>query len=137
MNCSVAVPALVSCALPRRWTASHKVVVEVQKFTCPAVTEFDPAVTVAVAVTIVPAGADDTGLPPAVRDKAVTVGDCPDLTVSGSDVVAVCRPEVPVIVSVLVDGGAEGAAVRVSVLVVADGFGEKEAVTPVGNPLTT
>ena len=49
-------------------------------------------------------------------------------------VVAFWLPEIPVIVSVAVPGTAELLAVRVSVLLPVVGFGEKEAVTPLGRP---
>ena len=57
-------------------------------------------------------------------------------TPSEKVVVAVWEPEVPVTVIVWVPKGAEVLAVKVSVVPVVVGFGEKEAVTPVGNPET-
>ena len=54
--------------------------------------------------------------------------------VSPNVVVAVMLPDVPVMVSVLVLAVAEALAVRVSMLVPLVVAGEKEAVTPLGNP---
>lgn len=48
---------------------------------------------------------------------------------------AVTFPEVPVIVTVAIPGAAESATESVKVLPLVDGFGEKAAVTPVGNPV--
>ena len=53
-----------------------------------------------------------------------------------SVVVAVCVPEVPVIVSGYGPAATELDAVRVKVLLPVAGLGEKEAVTPVGRPET-
>ena len=57
-------------------------------------------------------------------------------TPSVIEVEAVRLPEVPVIVTVLVPMLAELAAVSVSVELPVAGFGENEAVTPVGKPVT-
>ena len=43
-------------------------------------------------------------------------------------------PEVPVMVTMLVPGAAVLLAVKVSVLLLVAGFGEKDAVTPLGSP---
>jgi len=51
-------------------------------------------------------------------------------------VVAVRLPDVPVMVTVVVPRLAELLAVTVSVLIPVAGFGEKDAVTPVGSPET-
>jgi len=48
--------------------------------------------------------------------------------------VAVSEPDVPVIVMVACPGIAVLLAVRVMMLVPVVGFGEKDAVTPLGNP---
>ena len=53
---------------------------------------------------------------------------------TGSAVVAVREPEVPVIVTVPLTGLAVGAAVSVKMLAPEEGFGENEAVTPLGKP---
>ncbi len=50
--------------------------------------------------------------------------------------VAVCVPDVPVIVSVYCPTAAELVAVSVMVLLLVVGFGEKDAVTPLGRPDT-
>ena len=97
----------------------------------------DPAVTAAVAVTSVPEATVDTEVPDEVRDKVVAVVFGADRTVTISVVVAVTEPEVPMIVTVPLTGAAVEAAVSVSVLVVDEGLGEKEAVTPLGRPLAT
>ena len=56
---------------------------------------------------------------------------------TGSDVVAEREPEVAVIVAVPLTGAAVAAAVSVKTLVAPEeGFGENEAVTPLGKPLT-
>ena len=52
-------------------------------------------------------------------------------------VVAVSAPEVPVTVIVLVPGVAVLFAVSVRVVISVVGFGENDAVTPVGRPETT
>lgn len=108
-----------------------------QKFTWLAVNGADPADTVAVAVTSVPDATVDTELPPAVSDRAVAEEVCVDRIVTASGAVAVREPEVPVIVAVVLAGAAPGDAVSVSVLLVDEGLGAKEAVTPLGRPLTT
>ena len=54
-----------------------------------------------------------------------------------SPAVAVREPEVPVMVAVPLIGVAVAAAVNVRMLVPEEGFGEKDAVTPLGRPLTT
>ena len=105
--------------------------------TWPVVNGADPADTVAVAVTRVPDATVDTELPPAVRDKVVDEEAWVDLTVTASGAVAVREPEVPVIVAVALTGAAPDEAVSVSVLLVDEGLGAKEAVTPLGRPLTT
>lgn len=135
MNCITAVPAWVSCAVPSRWAASQKVAVASQKFTWPVVRGFDPAVTVAVAVTSVPEATVVTGLLADVRDRLVVEAVCAALTFTGSATIAIREPEVPVIVTVPVTGVAVSAAVKVRVLAPEEGFGEKEAVTPLGRPL--
>ena len=99
----------------------------------------DPAVTTAVAVTSVPDATVDTGLPAAARVSAVAVV-APEAvlsTVTESVVDAVSEPEVPVMVTVPLTGAALGAAVNVMVLVVDEGLGEIEAVTPLGRPEAT
>lgn len=58
------------------------------------------------------------------------------LRLNGKVVVAVWEPEVPVIVTVLVPTGAEAPVLSVSVLKKVVGFGENEAVTPLGRPAT-
>lgn len=58
------------------------------------------------------------------------------LTLRARVVVAVTEPEVPVIVRVVGPTGAVPAAVSVSVLEPMVGFGEKDAVTPLGRPVT-
>ena len=50
--------------------------------------------------------------------------------------VAVCVPEVPVIVRVYCPTAAVLLAVNVNVLVPVVGFGENAAVTPLGSPVT-
>ena len=57
-------------------------------------------------------------------------------TPSVSVVVTVCEPDVPVTVSVDVPGVAELLAISVSTLIPVVGFGEKDAVTPLGRPVT-
>jgi hypothetical protein len=55
-------------------------------------------------------------------------------TLSCSGVVATVEPDVPVMVRPYTPTGAELPAVIVMVLDVVVGFGEKDAVTPAGNP---
>lgn len=67
---------------------------------------------------------------------------CPDKlrvgaeTVTDKGVVAVCDPHVPLIVAVALPAAAVLLAIRVSVLFPLVGFGENDAVTPAGKPLT-
>ncbi len=64
-------------------------------------------------------------------DDSVKVGVKID---SANVVAAVSLPEVPVIVTVLVPTATELAAVRVNIEYPVVGFGENDAVTPVGRP---
>src|SRR6185312_786167 len=57
-------------------------------------------------------------------------------TVSVVVAVTVCVPELPVIVTGYCPRGVEGPALTVSVLELVMGFGEKDPVTPLGNPET-
>ena len=70
---SVAVPAVVNCAMPRMWTSVQYFAVASQKSTWPVVRAVVPAFTVAVRVTMVPAAAEVTALPPAVTVSVVDV----------------------------------------------------------------
>ena len=115
--------------------ASQDVAVASQKFTWPVVNEADPAVTDAVAVTSVPEATVVTALLADVRDRFVAEAVWAALTLTGSATIDMREPEVPVIVTVPLTGVAVSAAVNVSVLAPEEGFGEKEAVTPLGRPL--
>ncbi len=68
--------------------------------------------------------------------EASPVVDEVQLIVRPAVVDAFCEPEAPVIVNVYVPAAGEVPAVRVNVLLVVPGFGENDAVTPVGNPET-
>ena len=74
MNRSVAVPAVVSCAVPKRCESSQCGVAASQKRTWPGLTGVVPAKTVAIKVTTAPAAADVTGVPAAVSASEVVVG---------------------------------------------------------------
>ena len=63
----------------------------------------------------------------------VNVGE---FTVSETVVEAVSVPEVPLMVTVFVPTATVLLAVKVSVLLLVAGFGEKVAVTPLGSPET-
>jgi hypothetical protein len=107
-----------------------------QRYTWPAVTGFAPALTSAVAVTIVPCATVETALPLAVMASVVEEATAPPLvTVNNSDVELVSDPEVPVIVTVLAPADAVLSAVSVNVLLVVPIASENVAVTPVGRPL--
>jgi hypothetical protein len=94
----------------------------------------DPAVTAAVSVTTVPVATDVTGAPAEVTARVVDVIAGAVLTVKATAVVAVRTPEVPVTVTVAMPGAAP-LAVKISRLEPVDvGFGEKDAVTPLGRP---
>ena len=53
---------------------------------------------------------------------------------TGTAIDAVCFPEVPVIVTLYPPSAAVLEAVSVRVLLLVEGLGEKEAVTPLGSP---
>jgi len=133
-NFSTAVPALVNCAVPRRWVSSQYAAVASQNFTCPVVTAVAPALTLAVKFTTVPDATELTGAPPEDAVSVVPVVAGADLTVAARVVVAVNPPEVPVMVAVEVPAVAELLAVSVSTLVPVVGFGANDAVTPPGSP---
>jgi hypothetical protein len=65
MKLTVAVPALVSCAVPMLWIESHEAAAASQKLTCPVFNGAEPEVTVALSVTTVPEATDWTDLPAA------------------------------------------------------------------------
>jgi hypothetical protein len=135
MKFRIAVPALVSCALPIKWRLPQEAAVASQKFTCPIVKGADPAVTSAASVTKAPEATDVTGPPPEVTasvvDVAAAVDGLPTVTTRG--VLDTSDPEVPVIVAVAVPV-AVLLAVKVSVLEPGEiGFAEKAAVTPLGS----
>src|SRR5271169_6173266 len=73
-NFSVAVPAVVNCAVPRIAEFSHKRAVASQKVTAPGDTGPVAAVTVAVRVTAVPEGTVVTVSPATVTASVVAVG---------------------------------------------------------------
>jgi hypothetical protein len=115
--------------------SSQYAAVASQKFTAPVVTGLDPALTLAVSVSALPAEIDVTGAPTEVTARlvAVTVGAV--LTVTPRSVVATRLPEVPVMVAVAMPTFAALLAVNVSRLdKVEVGFGAKDAVTPLGSP---
>jgi hypothetical protein len=93
----------------------------------------EPAATAAVKVTRLPEATEVTA-PPEVTANVVDVVAGALLTVRGMEVVAAIAPEVPVTVAIEVPGLAELLAVKVNVLLKVVGFGEKDAVTPVGRP---
>ena len=84
MNFNTAVPALVNCAMPRRWLSSQYAAVASQNLTCPVVKVADPALTAAVNVTTLPAATDVTGAPAEVTVRVVDVVVCAAATVSAS-----------------------------------------------------
>ena len=106
-----------------------------QRYTWPAITGFEPALTVAVAVTSVPCVTDVTALPLAVNASVVEAATAPLITVTTSGVELVTEHEVPVIVDEVLPLHAVLSAVRVSVLFVVVVAGENVAVTPVGRPV--
>src|ERR1700760_3832892 len=107
-----------------------------QRYTWPAVTGLPPALTAAVAVTIVPCATVETGLPLAVKVSVVEAATAPPLVmVNSSEVEFVSDPDVPVTVTVLLPAEAVLSAVSVSVLLVVVTAGENVAVTPGGRPL--
>jgi hypothetical protein len=115
MNGRLAVPALVNWALPTRWIGPQYFAVASQKFTCP-VRAVDSPLTVAVSMTTVPDATEVTGVPPEDTCRVVEVEAAVPI-VTSKEVVAVCDPEAPVIVTVFVPSGAELLAVSVSTLV--------------------
>jgi hypothetical protein len=62
MNLKLAIPAGVSCAVPKRWISQQSFAAASQKFTWPTVSGVDAVVTVAVMVITLPEGTVDTGL---------------------------------------------------------------------------
>jgi hypothetical protein len=68
-----AVPALVNCAVPRKWRSVQYVAAASQKLTVPLVTAADPDATVAVRFTKLPEATVVVGLPPEDTDSAVVV----------------------------------------------------------------
>jgi hypothetical protein len=135
MNFRTAVPALVNCAVPRRWISSQYVAAASQNFTLPAVNAVSPALTAAVSVTMVFDATDVTGVPDAVTFRVVEVVAGAPLTVTAREVAAVRAPDVPVIVTVAFPNVAVLLAVSVSWLVPDVGFGFHDAVTPLGSPV--
>src|ERR1017187_1875392 len=75
-NLNMAVPLLVSCAVPRRWMSVQYVADASQKFTCPVFTDTPPLTTVAVSVNSIPEETDVTTLPPEVTVNVVDVDSC-------------------------------------------------------------
>jgi hypothetical protein len=96
----------------------------------------DPAFTAAVRVTGVPAATVVIALPDEVSVREVDVATDALRTVTMSGAVAVKAPDVPVTVAVAVPALALLLAVKVRVLFSEAGFGDQEAVTPVGKPVT-
>ena len=74
---NAAVPPLVSCAEPIKFTPVHAVAAALQKFTCPTATGVLPASTVAVRVTTLPDVTVVTALPPELTASAVVVAAGP------------------------------------------------------------
>src|ERR1700692_1269569 len=72
-KCSVAVPALVNCAVPSRWMAVQDFAVASQKLIWPGATGALPAMTVAVSVTTIPDATVVTVFPAEVTDSIVVV----------------------------------------------------------------
>src|ERR1700686_400930 len=72
-KCSVAVPALVNCAVPSRWMSVQDFAVASQKLIWPDATGVLPAMTVAVNVTTVPDVTVATAFPAEVTDSVVVV----------------------------------------------------------------
>jgi hypothetical protein len=70
-----------------------------------------------------------------ISPGASTIAKLGALTVKVRGVEADRPPEVPVIATFAVPGAAVLLEVRVSVVPVAVGFGEKDAVTPLGRPV--
>jgi hypothetical protein len=73
MNFSVAVPALVNCAIPKRWISAQATALASQKFTRPGVTGVVPVRTVAVRITAVPEFTVVTEAAPDVTARVVVV----------------------------------------------------------------
>jgi hypothetical protein len=134
MNFIVAVPALVNCADPSRWMSSQYVAVASQKLTRPVVNAFAPALTEAVIVTALPAATVVTGLPTEVSARVVVVVAGAARTITTIGWFTTIRPDVPVMVAVVLPARAELLAVSVSTLLAVVGFGENAAVTPLGRP---
>jgi hypothetical protein len=114
--------------------SSQYVAAASQNRTCPVVSGVDPALTAAVRVTTLPETMDVTGAPAEVTVRVVDVIACAAPTVSASGVVSIRVPEVPVIVTVASPVAAALLAVSVRVLEPLVGFGENDAVTPLGRP---
>jgi hypothetical protein len=93
-----------------------------------------PALTAAVRVTTLPAAMEVTGAPVEVTVRVVDVAAGAAPTVNASCVVSVRAPDVPVMVTVVSPVAAALLAVSVSTLEPVAGFGEKDAVTPLGRP---
>jgi hypothetical protein len=70
----MAVPAAVSCDVPSKCTSVQLLAEASQKFTWPTVTAVDPASTVAVSATTLPAATVATAPAPEVTANVVTVG---------------------------------------------------------------
>ena len=94
-----------------------------------------PDVTDAVSVTRVPQVALVADEPPEVIVKTVALEVPADRIVMGSGAVAESKPDVPVMVAVVVPGCTVLSAVRVRMLLVADEAGFQPAVTPEGSPV--
>ena len=75
MSRKIAVPALVICAVARRWISVQYSDEASQRFTWPSVRGVPPERTVAVKVTRLPGFTVVTVLPPEVRVRVVVVGD--------------------------------------------------------------
>jgi len=91
--------------------------------------------TVAVAVTRLPAATDEMDWPPEVSDKDVVVATLPAFIVTGIRIDETIEPEVPAMTTLLVDGGAVFDAVSCSVALPPTVVYKNEAVTPEGKLL--
>ena len=130
-------PLLFNCIVAIWCAKSQYVALASQRYTWPAETGFEPALTAAVPVTETPWLTVETAAPPALRARVVEVAVALLLRIfSNSDVEAVSVPEFPVMVTVELPIVAVLLTVRVSVLLVVAVAGEKVAVTPAGRPLT-
>jgi hypothetical protein len=115
--------------------SSQYVAADSQKFTCPVVTFAEPLVTAAVSATTLPDAIEVTVFPDEVTVRAVEVVEVV-LTVNASGAVATSDPETPLIDSIAVPAVAVLLAASVNVLLLVAGFGENDAVTPAGRPVT-